>query len=50
VTSGTEWSRNKTFWIVVAVILGLIVLVNVFTMTLAAGDGGIDVGPIETQK
>jgi hypothetical protein len=36
--------------IVIAVILGLMMLVYVLTTSLAVGESGIEIGPIETTK
>ena len=44
------WVRHKTFWIVVGVLLALLMLANVLLITLAGGDSGIEIGPIEPSK
>ncbi len=44
------WDRHKTFLIVVAAILVLMVLVNTFFISFGVGDSGVEIGPIETSK
>jgi hypothetical protein len=43
------WARNRTFLIVIGALLLLLLLTGVLFTMFGAGDGGIEIGPIQTR-